>query len=671
MLEVAFTDSDGDFNNSDNSASLYSLLVNPATTTTVSSGGATVYGQSVTYTATLTPSGVGNGTVAFTDNGNAIAGCGSQAVSSSTATCVTTPATVGTHTIVGTYSGSATFGGSTSPNYTQTVNKANTTTGVTPTSPPAIVSGQTVSYTANVAAMSPGAGTPTGTVTFRANSVIISTCTNLPISGGSAMCTTNSLLAYTSPVSVSANYNGDSNFLGSGPTTVTQVVNPAATTTVVGSSSSSVLINHPVTYTATMTGSAPGSGHPSDGTVAFFDGGTAIAACSTQALTNGVASCTQTYPSGGTHTITATYSGDNGYLGSTSSGFTETVTTALPPTAPLNLVTTVAGAGDGTVNLKWSAPASSGTSALKGYDIYIGTTAGHEFPVALNSVPVKGTQASITGLKDGVRYYFVVKAVNAVGTSPGSNEASAIPRAGILLAGGTGAVYAFGSAPFDGSVAGTPLKAPIVGIARIPDPGYWLVASDGGVFAFGDAHFYGSLGGLTLKKPIVGIAATPDGRGYWLVASDGGLFAFGDARYFGSLGNMTLNKPIVGMAPTVDGRGYWLVASDGGLFTFGDAHYFGSLGNRTLTKPIVGMTASPDGGGYWMVASDGGVFTFGDATYFGSLGAIHLVQPIVAMVATSDGGGYWLVAADGGVFAFGDARFLGSVAGVGHVISAA
>ena len=82
--------------------------------------------------------------------------------------------------------------------------------------------------------------------------------------------------------------------------------------------------------------------------------------------------------------------------------------------------------------------------------------------------------------------------------------------------------------------------------------GYWEVASDGGIFAFGDATFYGSMGGTPLNEPIVGMAATPDGRGYWEVASDGGIFAFGDAAFYGSMGGTPLNKPIVGIA--VDAR---------------------------------------------------------------------------------------------------------------------
>ena len=37
----------------------------------------------------------------------------------------------------------------------------------------------------------------------------------------------------------------------------------------------------------------------------------------------------------------------------------------------------------------------------------------------------------------------------------------------------------------------------MVGHRRHPRrPGYWLVAPDGGVFAFGDAPFHGSMGGI-------------------------------------------------------------------------------------------------------------------------------------------------------------------------------
>src|ERR1700730_12010382 len=46
--------------------------------------------------------------------------------------------------------------------------------------------------------------------------------------------------------------------------------------------------------------------------------------------------------------------------------------------------------------------------------------------------------------------------------------------------------------------------------------GYWLVGADGGVFTFGSAGFFGSMGGTKLNAPVIGIVPTPDGRGYWL-----------------------------------------------------------------------------------------------------------------------------------------------------------
>jgi hypothetical protein len=52
------------------------------------------------------------------------------------------------------------------------------------------------------------------------------------------------------------------------------------------------------------------------------------------------------------------------------------------------------------------------------------------------------------------------------------------------------------------------LNAPIVGMAEASDgSGYRMVASDGGIFAFGaGAPFFGSMGGTRLTRPVVGMA---------------------------------------------------------------------------------------------------------------------------------------------------------------------
>ena len=235
---------------------------------------------------------------------------------------------------------------------------------------------------------------------------------------------------------------------------------------------------------------------------------------------------------------------------------------------------------------------------------------------------------------------------------------------GYRMAASDGGIFSF-CEPFLGSMGGTRLNAPVVGMAEARgDGGYWEVASDGGIFTFGSAAFEGSAGALHLNAPVVGMAATPDGAGYWLVASDGGIFDYGDAGFYGSAGSVHLNKPIVGMAATPDGHGYWLVASDGGIFSYGDAKFYGSRGGQPLNDSIVGMAASASGQGYWLVASDGGIFDYGDAAFYGSRGGQPLNKPIVGMAASASGQGYWLVASDGGVFNYGDALFHGSTGGI-------
>ncbi len=100
------------------------------------------------------------------------------------------------------------------------------------------------------------------------------------------------------------------------------------------------------------------------------------------------------------------------------------------------------------------------------------------------------------------------------------------------------------------------------------NPAYDMVAADGGIFSFGDATFYGSMGGTTLNAPVMGMALSPDGKGYWLVGNDGGVFTFGDAVFHGSLGAQLPNTPINGIlsAPGIDG--YWLLSPDSLTYSF-------------------------------------------------------------------------------------------------------
>ncbi len=246
------------------------------------------------------------------------------------------------------------------------------------------------------------------------------------------------------------------------------------------------------------------------------------------------------------------------------------------------------------------------------------------------------------------------------------------PVTGYQLAGSNGGLYAFGGAPYEGSLPGDGIHVSnITAMTSTNDgKGYWLVGSDGGVFAFGDAAYEGSLpaDGVHVSD-IISIRATNDGKGYWLVGSDGGVFAFGDARYEGSLPADGVHvSDIVAMRESADDGGYQLVGSDGGVFAFGDAPFEGSLpGEGIHVSDIVGMENVDDG--YFLVGADGGVFAFGQAAYQGSLPADGVrVSDIVGIASGTSGLGYALVGADGGVFTFGDIAYSGSLPAMGvHV----
>jgi hypothetical protein len=94
------------------------------------------------------------------------------------------------------------------------------------------------------------------------------------------------------------------------------------------------------------------------------------------------------------------------------------------------------------------------------------------------------------------------------------------------------------------------LNQPVESLVPTRDgAGYWLVASDGGIFAFGTAPFRGSMGDKKLNKPVVGMVRY--GAGYLMVAADGGIFSFSDRPFVGSLGDNPPARPIV-FAATLD-----------------------------------------------------------------------------------------------------------------------
>jgi hypothetical protein len=111
-----------------------------------------------------------------------------------------------------------------------------------------------------------------------------------------------------------------------------------------------------------------------------------------------------------------------GVNGAKSRNTTLTVNTQGVKTAPSAPQYLKATAGNAQVALNWSAPSNIGTSAISNYRVYRRTTT--------TSATLLVTLGNVLSYKDatalnGNTYYYLVTAVNPVGESPKSNEASA------------------------------------------------------------------------------------------------------------------------------------------------------------------------------------------------------------------------------------------------------
>ncbi len=195
-----------------------------ATLTASSSASTSVNGQPVTLQVTGTGVGVPpSGTVTISQ-GMTVLGTPSFTLISSNSSIakitLSSLAVGGPYTISFNSAGDNNYSSS-STTLSQTVNQANSSTALTSSANPSNLC-QNVTFTATVSAVSPGSGTPTGTVTFTINGTPGSPVT---LSGGVATTSTSALS--TGSNSVSAAYSGDSNFNTSSSPTLTQTVNGA------------------------------------------------------------------------------------------------------------------------------------------------------------------------------------------------------------------------------------------------------------------------------------------------------------------------------------------------------------------------------------------------------------------------------------------------------------
>jgi hypothetical protein len=281
------------------------------TTTTLGTSAPTaVFGQTELLTATVnSQAGVPTGTVTFRDGTTVL---GTAPVNAAGQATLAVSLGVGNHELSASFAGTGNFADSTGV-ADVTVNRAATTVALRSSVNPA-VTGQAVTFTATVAAVAPGAGTPTGTVTFQDGNVVLGTVAVGP--GGTATFTTS--FAAAGGHVITAVYNGDSNFEASRQALTEQVNAPTtrqATTTTLLASANPVVVGQAVTFTATVRDPA-GTGTPT-GTVTFFVGNTVVARVTLDA--NGQARIRGFFSVAGQYTIRAVYSGDANFAASSQS----------------------------------------------------------------------------------------------------------------------------------------------------------------------------------------------------------------------------------------------------------------------------------------------------------------------------------------------------------------
>jgi hypothetical protein len=190
-----------------------------ATSTTLTSSlNPSIWGQTVTLTATVTPpagSGISIGTVTFKD-GAATLGSG-VLNGSGQATFATTALSAGVHSITAEYAGTENFAASVSSAVSQSVGKAGTATALT-SSPNPSTPGQTVTFVAIVTGQYGGA--VTGTVTFKqSKNKVLGTAS---VVNGSATLSLSTLRRGRHRVT--AVYGGDANSNGSTSPAIAQNV---------------------------------------------------------------------------------------------------------------------------------------------------------------------------------------------------------------------------------------------------------------------------------------------------------------------------------------------------------------------------------------------------------------------------------------------------------------
>lgn len=289
-------------------------------------------GSTLTVTAQLTGASAGpaepSGTVTFYLDGASVATSAVVPTSPDTATATGTILSLpaGSHILTATYTNDPYYANATSPAVPITVAKSPTTITISPSTLTPTAGGSMIVTADVLAVTASGQGTiwPSGTVTITMDGVAVATGQLSP--GNPSIANVTVPLVSAGTHVLGATYAGDSNYSGSSTTqTVTITAAKGSTTTTATATPASLTSGTPETLTATIApvNAVTGVTYTITGSVSFYDTpkstgvqtllGTAPVGSGNTATLSGV-----TLASNISHSITAVYSGDANWLGSTS-----------------------------------------------------------------------------------------------------------------------------------------------------------------------------------------------------------------------------------------------------------------------------------------------------------------------------------------------------------------
>jgi trimeric autotransporter adhesin len=361
------------------------------------------------------------GTVTFTDEttGTQLPGSPVQLDSSGNAVlAVSSGLVIGGNNIVASYSGDSNYAAKDSQPVVVTLEKSTTTATVKPaTLTP--TGGASLDVTVSITVGTPPEGekAPTGAVTLNVDGAPTATAA-LTTAGGVTSASFTITVPPAGSHALQAVYAGDDNYAASTSSPVTITVSKFASVTTLTAQPATLTPGIPEAFTAVVN-AAPGVSTTiaPTGTVSFYDGttllGTEQVSSYSATLSNVMLDTTKS------HLITAVYSGDTNFAGSTSNSVS-LVSALLPNTVTLAAVPTAAGPGQAinftvTVTPKSAPPANFEQNPTGGVTFYNGTTVigvsmlapsiGNSSTATLTIATLPGGSNTITAVYAGDSYF--------------------------------------------------------------------------------------------------------------------------------------------------------------------------------------------------------------------------------------------------------------------------